>query len=101
MVFKRGAGFKNLNNPIIVELNKLGYTANNVHKLLECSKGKGYDLLKRPESLKLGQIKSICFALNKPLGYVLNQLMFTPSRSGHWLDEDYNPGIHIENLKKG
>ena len=99
MGFKRGARFKHKNIPIICELNAIGYTAHNIHRLLECSKGYGYELLVNPERLKLGQLKNICFALNKPLGYVLNSLLCIPARSGNWLDEDYSPIDKIRELK--
>lgn len=100
--FKRGVGFKFKNNPIISELNSIGYTANNVHKLLGCAKGYGYTILRNPEYLKLAQVSAICYALNKPLGWVLNRLLSTPDeRSPNWLDEGFDPEIVISDLKRG
>ena len=101
MPFKVGAKFKHKNNAIIVELNALGYTSNNLHKLLGCSVANSYRYLQNPYSLTLAQLQSISWAINKPLGYVINLLLCTPAKSSHWLDEDYNPGVHIENLKRG
>lgn len=100
MAFKRGSGFKNKNNKIISELNAIGYTANNVHKLIGCSQGKGYILLKTPAQLKISQVQAICYALNKSFGYVLNSLFSTPKDSPNWLSEDYNPVEHINKLKQ-
>ena len=101
MSFKGGAKFKYHNIPIIGELNDLGYTSVNLHKLLSCSKGYSIDILRQPSKLTLGQIQAISWALNKPLGYVVNKLLCTPSKSGNWLDEDYSPEQHIEKIKKG
>ncbi|WP_288983718.1 hypothetical protein [uncultured Flavobacterium sp.] len=99
--FKRGARFKHTNNQLISDLNKMGYNANNLHFLLCCTKNAGYKVLLEPDLIRLGQIKAIAFALNKPLNYVLNQLYQTPSKSIHWLDEEFSPAEVVERLKVG
>lgn len=101
MPFKVGAQFKHKNNVIIAELNSLGYTSNNLHKLLGCSVANSYRYLTNPYNLTLGQLQAISWALNKSLGYVVNNLLATPSKSGNWLDESYSPDKHLEDLKKG
>ena len=99
MPFKTGPKFKFGNNPIINDLNLCGYSSNNIHVLLGCTKNYGYKLIQEPGRLTLTQLKAISWALNKPLGYVINKLLVTPVKSGNWLSEDYNPGVHVENLK--
>lgn len=101
MPFKRGAKFKHKNNPIIAELNSCGYTTNNIHKLLGCAQCNGYRYLLNPFELTLGQLQAVSWAINKPLGYVINKLLCTPSKSVHWLDDEFNPAEVIERLKKG
>ncbi len=97
--FKRGAKFKHQNNIIISELNAAGYTIENLYRLLKCSKGKSYELLLKPDTMKLSQVKAVCYGINKPLGYVLNKLFLVPDKSPNWLSDEYNPVEHISKLK--
>ena len=99
MPFKTGPRFKYPNNPIIVELNAIGWNSTNAHRLLGCAPARSYYILLHPDELKMSQVKAISYAINKPLGYVLNRLFFTPSKSPNWLSEDYNPVEHISKLK--
>ena len=99
MPFKRGARCKHKNNIVISELNKLGYTANNLHSLLECTKGYSYKVLLNPKQMRLGQLIAVSWALNKPLGWVLNSLLNSPKDSLHWLDESFDLDKKIKSLK--
>ena len=99
MAFKRGARFKHKNNEIITALNERGYTANNLHTLLGCSRDNAYKWLLNPHKLTLGHCVAISWAISRPLGWVINSLLVIPAKSGNWLDEDYSPIDKIRELK--
>lgn len=99
MPFKTGPKFKYPNHPIISELNSVGYSSNNLHHLLDCTRDYSYKLLQEPDRLKLGQVKALSLALSKPIGYIINKLYYIPEKSPMWLDESYNSGVHVRNLQ--
>ncbi|MBK9800701.1 MAG: hypothetical protein IPP56_13635 [Bacteroidetes bacterium] len=99
MPFKGGAKPKHLHLPLVSELRDAGYGWHNLHILLHCAKDNIYKVFQQPDDLKLSQIKAISFALQKPLPYVINKLMGVPPKSIHWLDENYSPDKHLEDLK--
>jgi hypothetical protein len=98
---RKGAKLKHTSHPLIAELQSKGYNSNNLHKLLYCTKNRGYSLILEPERLTLGQIQRISWAILRPLGWVISSLLVVPSKSANWLDDDFNPALKIEELKKG
>jgi hypothetical protein len=93
------AKLKYSSSPIINELQENGYNTKNLHKLLLCAKDASYSYLREPERLKLSQLRAISWAINKPLGYVINQLLSTPIKSVHYLNESYSVDDHLSSLR--
>jgi len=68
---------------------------------LGCSRDNAYKWILSPHKLTLAHCVSISWAISKPLGWVINQLLIIPAKSANWLDDDFNPSLKIEELKKG
>ncbi|MBK9477323.1 MAG: hypothetical protein IPN99_00395 [Bacteroidetes bacterium] len=85
--------------PLFKELEKQGYTFEQITKNLRIAPKRMKSVFQRPELLMLWQIERIGYLINKPLGYVLNLCTFSKSENPNWLNEDYNIKEHIEILK--
>ena len=96
----RGGQFKHQSLPLMRELNECGYSLLNLHLLLKCSKQDILKYFRNSDKMRLSQIKEIALAINKPIGYCVNQLLKTPPKSPNWMSEDYSPEERIAQLKK-
>lgn len=95
----RGAQFKHQSLPLMRELNECGYNTANLHLLIKCTKADSLKFFRDSDRMKLGQIKAIALAINKPVGYCINQLLRLPKQSPNWMSEDYDPAQRIAELK--
>lgn len=96
----RGRAPRNLNvYPLFEELEKQGYSFEQITKNLRIAPKRMKSVFQRPELFMLWQIERIGYLINKPLGYVLNLCTFSKPANPNWLSEDYNPFEHIERLK--
>ncbi len=96
----RGRAPRNLTfYPLYKELEKQGYSFEQITKNLRIAPKRMKSVFQRPELLVLWQIERIGYMINKPLGYVLNLCTFSKPANPNWLSEDYNTFEHIERLR--
>lgn len=96
----RGRAPRNLTvYPLFKELEKHGYSFEQITKNLRIAPKRMKSVFQRPELLMLWQIERISYLINKPLGYVLNLCTWSNPTNPNWLSEDYEPLKHIELIK--
>lgn len=97
----RGRAPRNLSvYPLFKEMEKHGYSFEQITKNLRIAPKRVKSVFQRPELLMLWQIERIGYLINKPLGYVLNLCTFSNPSNPSWLNEDYSPLNHFESIKK-
>ncbi len=96
----RGRAPRNLTvYPLFKELEKHGYSFEQITKNLRIAPKRMKSVFQRPELLMLWQIERIGYLINKPLGYVLNLCTYSNPKNPNWLSPDYNVDEHIHILK--
>lgn len=97
----RGRAPRNLSvYPLFKELEKHGYSFEQITKNLRIAPKRMKSVFQRPELLMLWQIERIGYLINKPLGYVLNLCTFSKPANPSWMNRDYSPINHYETIKQ-